>query len=222
MRVPGRAPMERGLRNDGRETVSTKERILHIAEETFAEKGFEGTRTRDIAERAGINISTLHFHWKSKEELYSAVYQHLLAQRAESSNEMLALFDPPPTTRSQWEDTIRKLVEKLFAFFRVHQQAARLEAYWALEPHALSAELAQSQGGPLLTSVAERWRESFPTERARQLDVTLVILTANAIIRQYFTNPTTFRHFLGEANAKTPETRLKRHLRQVMTQLLLD
>jgi hypothetical protein len=52
-----------------REDLSpTKERILEIAERLFAPKGFEGARTRDIAAQAGMNISTLHFHWKSKTE----------------------------------------------------------------------------------------------------------------------------------------------------------
>ena len=32
-------------------------------------KGVEGLRTRDIAERVGINFATLHYHVPSKEAL---------------------------------------------------------------------------------------------------------------------------------------------------------
>lgn len=35
----------------------------------IAESGFEGLRMRDIAERVGINIATLHYHVPSKEAL---------------------------------------------------------------------------------------------------------------------------------------------------------
>ena len=39
----------------------------------IVEKGFEGLRTRDIAERVGINIATLHYHVPTKEALIELV-----------------------------------------------------------------------------------------------------------------------------------------------------
>jgi AcrR family transcriptional regulator len=56
---------------------STKGRILAAAEEVFAARGFQGASTRDIAARAGVNISSLHYHWESKETLYFAVFRNL-------------------------------------------------------------------------------------------------------------------------------------------------
>ena len=54
---------------------STKARILAAAEEVFAARGFEGASTREIAARAGVNISSLHYHWESKETLYFTVFR---------------------------------------------------------------------------------------------------------------------------------------------------
>src|ERR1041384_7574683 len=56
---------------------STKARILAAAEEVFAARGFEGASTREIAARAGVNISSLHYHWESKETLYFAVFRNV-------------------------------------------------------------------------------------------------------------------------------------------------
>src|SRR5437667_8911543 len=56
---------------------STKARILAAAEEVFAVKGFAGASTREIAAQAQVNISSLHYHWESKETLYFAVYQNI-------------------------------------------------------------------------------------------------------------------------------------------------
>src|SRR5215470_3424276 len=56
---------------------STKARILTAAEEVFAAKGFEGASTREIAAAAGVNISSLHYHWESKETLYFAVFENI-------------------------------------------------------------------------------------------------------------------------------------------------
>src|SRR5215470_15031137 len=86
---------------------ATKDRILQVAEELFAQKGYEGTRTRDIAAQVGINISTLHFHWKSKEELYTAVYQNLLSHRARLAEEVFALLAQPASPGRRWQETVQ-------------------------------------------------------------------------------------------------------------------
>src|SRR6266481_8376584 len=57
--------------------ASTKARILAAAEEVFAVKGFAGASTREIAGKARVNISSLHYHWESKETLYFAVFQNI-------------------------------------------------------------------------------------------------------------------------------------------------
>lgn len=52
---------------------STEEKILEAASEVFIEKGFAGTRTRDIAEKAGINLALLNYYFRSKEKLFEQV-----------------------------------------------------------------------------------------------------------------------------------------------------
>jgi AcrR family transcriptional regulator len=197
------------------ELGSTKERILQAAEALFAEKGFEGTRTRDIADQVGINISTLHFHWKSKEDLYTAVYQNLLEQRAKLTEEVFALLSQPHT--DHWQDTVQAVVDKMFNFFRVHQHAARLDSYRILEATAPSIVLQQGQS--LLMSVAERLRAMLPAEVAQRFDIELTILTLNSLLREYFTNPAIFGRLLGERSKEAAETRVKRHVQQSVARL---
>jgi AcrR family transcriptional regulator len=194
---------------------ATKERIFQVAEELFAQKGFEGTRTRDIAEQAGINISTLHFHWKSKEDLYAAVYQNLLAQRARLAEEVFAVLTQPPT--DLWRETVQAVVDKMFHFFQAHPYAARLDSYRILEATAPSVALQQGQS--LLISVAERLRTKLPAELARKLDIEMTILTINSLLRDYFTNPTIFGRILGERNKDALDNRVKRHLQQSVARL---
>ncbi|KRA97748.1 hypothetical protein ASD83_11680 [Devosia sp. Root685] len=47
--------------------------IARAARALIIEKGLEGLRTRDIAERVGINIATLHYHVPTKEALVALV-----------------------------------------------------------------------------------------------------------------------------------------------------
>ena len=51
--------------------------IAAAARALIVEKGVEGLRTRDIAERVGINIATLHYHVPSKEALIELVAESL-------------------------------------------------------------------------------------------------------------------------------------------------
>ena len=49
--------------------------IIEIAETLFAEKGFDGTSVRDIAEVAGINIAMISYYFGSKEKLMEALFE---------------------------------------------------------------------------------------------------------------------------------------------------
>jgi AcrR family transcriptional regulator len=53
--------------------TSTEEKILEAAAELFTHKGFDGTRTRDIAEKANINLALLNYYFRSKEKLFQQV-----------------------------------------------------------------------------------------------------------------------------------------------------
>ncbi|MGD0275069.1 MAG: TetR/AcrR family transcriptional regulator [Syntrophales bacterium] len=52
---------------------SMKARILAVARKMFGEYGYHGTTTRMIALEVGIDISTLHYHWGEKKDLFESV-----------------------------------------------------------------------------------------------------------------------------------------------------
>ena len=53
-----------------RDPERTKSRLLKVARQQFAEKGFAGARVDEIARRAGINKQALYYHFGSKEDLF--------------------------------------------------------------------------------------------------------------------------------------------------------
>ena len=58
-------------------SIDTKEQILNVAEKLFAENGFRGTSLRSVISEAGVNLSAVHYHFGSKEELFRAVVQRI-------------------------------------------------------------------------------------------------------------------------------------------------
>jgi AcrR family transcriptional regulator len=60
--------------------VTTEEKIIQAARVLFTNKGYAATRTRDIAEAAGINLALLNYYYRSKEKLFHIVMSENLAQ----------------------------------------------------------------------------------------------------------------------------------------------
>ncbi|MFN8259991.1 MAG: TetR/AcrR family transcriptional regulator [Chitinophagales bacterium] len=53
--------------------ISTEGKIKAAAKKLFTKNGFEATRTRDIAEEAGINLALLNYYFRSKQKLFEVV-----------------------------------------------------------------------------------------------------------------------------------------------------
>ena len=63
--------------------ASRNERSLEVVRAAYsliAEKGFEGLRTREVADKVGINSATLHYYFPTKEALIQGVVEHLMQE----------------------------------------------------------------------------------------------------------------------------------------------
>lgn len=70
-------------RSSADEDPGARERILVAAEELFAEFGFDATPTSQIAERAQVPKGLVHYYFRRKSELLSALVQRLPDERVE-------------------------------------------------------------------------------------------------------------------------------------------
>ncbi len=68
----GRARRRRGASPAGQ---GTRERILAAALEIFSQAGFDGTTTRELAARAGVNLGLIKYYFDSKEKLWRAAVE---------------------------------------------------------------------------------------------------------------------------------------------------
>lgn len=58
------------------EKTIKREHILHVAEQLFAEQGFDGTSIRDIAQQAGVNLAMINYYFGSKENLMASLLEY--------------------------------------------------------------------------------------------------------------------------------------------------
>src|SRR3954464_7332059 len=58
----------------------TEQRILDAARTVFIRRGTAGARMQEIAKEAGVNQALLHYYFRSKERLSTAVFQQFGAR----------------------------------------------------------------------------------------------------------------------------------------------
>jgi len=93
--------------------------IMERAEAQFAEKGYEGTSVRDIADRADINPAVIYYHFKSKEQLYKTIFTLRLTQLSDALNHNIV--DPSSSSFSKLSSYITAYVKNIKENFFFHR-----------------------------------------------------------------------------------------------------
>lgn len=109
---------------------ATRARLLEAATEAFAEKGFHGTTTRDIAAAAGMSPAALYVHHRSKEELL-----HLISRQGHEAT--LAIVRAATESEARADEALRRFMHDFCLHHARHHTSARVVNY---ELAALSPE----------------------------------------------------------------------------------
>src|SRR5262249_16826710 len=81
--------------------LSSEERraaIVKAVRRLFAEKGFDGTTTRELAAAAGVSEALLFKHFPNKEALYTAMQLSCLNEEDRGRYERLTTLEPSAST----------------------------------------------------------------------------------------------------------------------------
>ena len=169
-------PTQRQGRSPRNGSASPKERVLKVACQVFARRGFDGSHIREICELAGVNIAALCYYFHSKEGLYAAVQaeaRQKLSGAAASAHHDDDRASPP--------ERLQAAIASLFATLST-------DSAWVA--HLLACELADNTNTSRgLVGDALRPHlvliESFLREAAgRQVDHDSLRLAAHALVSQ--------------------------------------
>ncbi len=104
-----------------RQREATRERILEAAVEAFAEMGFLGASTREIARRAGTNQGLITYHFRSKEALWRAAADSIFERLGKQLTERLDALDlADPRERA------REAIRQYVRFAAAHPELFRI------------------------------------------------------------------------------------------------
>jgi len=123
-----------------------RQQILKTAIRLFAQKGFRGTTTREIALAAGVNEVTIFRHFASKQELYTAILE-IKSSEAGLTSWLVDLAE----FAERRDDTGLFLfaASNILAHYRRDADFLALKLYSSLEGHELAQKYRELQICPL-------------------------------------------------------------------------
>ena len=119
----------------GKQSMTTKERIVDEALTLFASKGFRGTTVKDIADAVGIKDASLYKHFKSKKEILNTIVEEAYVHMGNMSDSLGipsgdgSLEDAAEFFRGINRETIIALGKEVFKFYLTDGYMSR---FWKL------------------------------------------------------------------------------------------
>lgn len=167
---------------------ATKARLLAAAGDLFAEKGFHGTKVRDIAQRARVNVAAGNYHYGSKKDLYLEVLREkfgLIRTRIEALGAGLGDGMLERASRAKLLRLLRTRLDVMVAMLlgeepNVH---ARLMMREMADPSEALPVIVREFIQPLVDEVAQIVARLRPDLDRRQVD--LVVFSINAQVQFY-------------------------------------
>ncbi len=112
----------------------SRKKIVDAASFLFAARGFKGTTTRLIADRAQVNEALIYRHFPSKEGLYAAIIERKIEKLAP----LLERLRQAAGTSESPHTVLREIAREMFGSAEEDPQFLRLLYFSGLEGHDLS------------------------------------------------------------------------------------
>jgi TetR/AcrR family transcriptional regulator len=187
-------------------------RILEVAEELFAKKGYSEATMREIAERVDMKKPSLYHHFRSKEDIY---YTLIIDIYAKLLDEIIDLLQEGDTV----EEKVRLGVSKIVDIWARHPNYPTIMAYeMATGSELIASELLPKIWQPRLDEAVEEFERAKAREpQYRDVDSRMILLMIFGIPIFYFFSGQVFSTLLG-GDHLAPEMieRFKRELTELI------
>lgn len=174
----------------------TEEKIFEAATDVFIEKGMDGARMQDIANHAGINKALLHYYYRTKEKLFTAVFEMI-------ARNLIAKFAPVFDENLSLEEKIRFFFKEHISFL---QENPRLPGFILNEvnrnPERIKKLLAGVDFENLWLKLYEQHKEELNRYNINRSDIPQLMITLAGISVFPFAAKGIIEGILGKVNLR--------------------
>jgi AcrR family transcriptional regulator len=163
--APGRKTERASQRKPSRAGLDTRRRLLDAAERLFAEKEYDGTSLRDIADEADLHGALSTYHFGSKDKLFDEVIRRRAIELERMRLENLEKIDMKAQSAS---DTVRLLIEAYVSpMIKARYGTSR---QWQAHVRLMATVVSTKRWTPLIRRhydhcadvYLQHWRETLP------------------------------------------------------------
>src|SRR5215469_15137381 len=189
-------------------SLDTRDRVLQVALNLFAERGYRGTSLRDIAKRIGIKAPSLLHHFPSKQQLYLAVLDRIFNGMEDAAHRVMAAAGGP-------REQIKQALSNAIDFIAREPDAMKLLWKEFADESGVGRTVMKRRLPPLnalaVNFLFQAQRDgSFRTE----MDPFNFLQTLNSIITGYYSTATVVKR-LWNVNMFDPQS-IERRKREVV------
>lgn len=153
-------------------TISTESerKILDAARLEFEQKGYNGTRMQKIADVAGISKASLHYYFRSKDNLFKKIFDKAI-------DEYMPLVNTWADDRLSWEEKVFRFTEN-FMIFNQKENLLFIIREINRNPDLLTERIKQSKSPNRFVTYFE---QVLKEKKIKQADVRLLYIILQSI-----------------------------------------
>lgn len=155
-----------------------KEQIIKAAMKVFSEKGFQGTKTKEIAQAAGISEAMIFKFFKNKEDLYKAIITSTVKDHSGEISLLQSKVSNLPTVLKDIFLHVIELNEKDPTFLR-------LMLYSSLEEHEFAHNFLETHLLGEMEAFTKAIEKGIKTGEYREVNPRLVAQIFHYLIGGY-------------------------------------
>jgi TetR/AcrR family transcriptional regulator len=171
----------------------TRAAVLKAARTVFAQRGFEGASTRDVAEAAGVNNAMIYYHFTDKNELYRAVL-------ADAFMAFDRIWDHPVFNSSS-ATSRKKIGAYVEGFIRFQQANEEIRRIMSMEFSTCSGNyrwLAENHFNQGYERLARLLKDAMRSGELKRMDLSLAVPCLIGMIVHSFTVRPIAEHIIGK------------------------
>lgn len=174
-------------------TKETREKLLRAAEEVFVREGYAGADMAEVAALAGRTTGAIYAHFKSKEEIFLALFEEALKRKEQAIRSVMSSACLPEQKQRMWrslyieisKDRVWALLLLEFKLFAIRHPEAqsrlrlRMHEMFRTEPGSPIRRMLSDMG------VARVSQDSIVAVRMLQPLISAIVLEAQIAPEDY-------------------------------------
>jgi TetR/AcrR family transcriptional regulator len=170
--------------------ADTRERILDVAEAQFGAKGYSGANLQGIAEAVGVQKTALYYYFASKEALYTAVLERILAELERVVQQLVRRREPTV-------ENLERALDDLNTVLAHHPNYARILIRIFVDRVEIDASALEPTVERILIPLLRTYAAGVERGAFRKLSSRHVLLSVLGAAVFYYAAPDTSRDILG-------------------------